>query len=97
MVCRYDRRTGRLTPGAPQSTGTGPGTSYPAQILVTRGGGFAYLANRGHNSLTRYAVEAAGARLRLLDTVPVGGDFPGTSPSRRISAGCSRRTRSRGR
>ncbi|MFG2092114.1 lactonase family protein [Streptomyces sp. NPDC048612] len=76
VVCRYDRRSGRLTPGAPQSTGTGPGTSFPAQILVTRGGRFAYLANRGHNSLTRYAVEAGGARLRLLDTVPVGGDFP---------------------
>lgn len=76
VVCRYNGRTGRLTPGAPQSTGTGPGTSYPAQLLVTRGGGFAFLANRGHNSLTRYAVEAAGARLRLLDTVPVGGGFP---------------------
>ncbi|QIK05531.1 lactonase family protein [Streptomyces sp. ID38640] len=76
VVCRYDRRSGRLTPGTPQSTGTGPGTSYPAQLLVTRDGRFAYLANRGHNSLTRYAVEAAGSRLRLLDTVPVGGDFP---------------------
>ncbi|MGP8297501.1 lactonase family protein [Streptomyces inhibens] len=76
VVCGYDRKSGRLAPGKPQSTGTGPGTSYPAQILVTRGGGFAYLANRGHNSLTRYAVEAGGARLRLLDTVPVGGDFP---------------------
>ncbi|MFI5520242.1 lactonase family protein [Streptomyces platensis] len=76
VVCRYDRRGGRLTPGTPQSTGTGPGTSYPAQILVTRRGDFAFLANRGHNSLTRYAVEAGGARLRLLDTVPVGGDFP---------------------
>ncbi|MEU4202702.1 lactonase family protein [Streptomyces sp. NPDC039022] len=76
VVCAYDPATGTLTPGAPQSTGTGPGTSYPAQFLVTRDGAFAYLANRGHNSLTRYAVEAAGARLRLLDTVPSGGDFP---------------------
>ncbi|AOP51432.1 6-phosphogluconolactonase [Streptomyces lydicus] len=76
VVCGYDLRSGRLTPGAPQPTGTGPGTSYPAQILVTRNGRFAFLANRGHNSLTRYAVEAGGARLRLLDTVPVGGDFP---------------------
>ena len=50
--------------------------AIPAQILVTGDGRFAFLANRGHNSLTRYAVEAAGARLRLLDTVPVGGDFP---------------------
>ena len=76
VVCGYDAGSGRLTPGAPQSTGTGAGTSYPAQLLVTRDGGFAYLANRGHNSLTRYAVEGGGARLRLLDTVPVGGDFP---------------------
>ncbi|WP_052866758.1 lactonase family protein [Streptomyces niger] len=76
VVCRYDPVTGRLTPGAAQSTGTGPGTSYPAQFLVTPDGRYAYLANRGHNSLTRYAVEDRGARLRLLDTVPVGGDFP---------------------
>ncbi|MFJ3593231.1 MULTISPECIES: lactonase family protein [unclassified Streptomyces] len=76
VVCGYDPATGVLTPGAPQSTGTGGGTSYPAQLLVTADGRFAYLANRGHNSLTRYAVEDDGATLRLLDTVPVGGDFP---------------------
>ncbi|WP_420036734.1 lactonase family protein [Streptomyces sp. cg28] len=76
VVCAYDPETGTLTPGEPQSTGTGAGTSYPAQFLVTREGGYAYLANRGDNSLTRYAVEDDGARLRLLDTVPVGGDFP---------------------
>ncbi|MEU6372460.1 lactonase family protein [Streptomyces sp. NPDC046909] len=75
-VCAYDARTGRLTVGAAQSTGTGPGTSYPAQLLVTPDGSYAYLANRGDNSLTRYGVEADGARLRLLDTVPIPGDFP---------------------
>ncbi|MFF8594764.1 lactonase family protein [Streptomyces sp. NPDC015220] len=75
-VCAYDPRTGRLSIGEPQGTGSGPGTNYPAQILVTADGRFAYLANRGHNSLARYAVEADGARLRLLDTVPVAGDFP---------------------
>ncbi|MEW1691148.1 lactonase family protein [Streptomyces sp. NPDC091265] len=76
VVCGYDPATGVLTPGSPQPTGTGGGTSYPAQLLVTADGRFAYLANRGHNSLTRYAVEDGGATLRLLDTVPVGGDFP---------------------
>ncbi|MGW0905157.1 lactonase family protein [Streptomyces sp. NPDC002853] len=87
VVCAYDPASGRLTPGGPQSTGTGEGTSYPAQLLVTREGTFAFLANRGHNSLTRYAIEAGGARLRLLDTVPVGGDFPrhiAFSPSGRL-------------
>ncbi|WP_320780445.1 lactonase family protein [Streptomyces sp. CRN 30] len=76
VVCRYDPDSGRLTPGDPQSTGTGSGTSYPAQLLVTADGAYAFLANRGHDSLTRYGVEAGGARLRLLDTVPVGGEFP---------------------
>ncbi|MEY9996592.1 6-phosphogluconolactonase [Streptomyces sp. V4I8] len=75
-VCAYDSATGRLTIGEEQETGTGSGTSYPAQIVVTPNGRYAYLANRGHNSLARYAVEADGARLRLLDTVPVSGDFP---------------------
>ncbi|CAL9626387.1 lactonase family protein [Streptomyces sp. enrichment culture] len=75
-VCAYDRDSGRLTAGEPQPTGTGAGENYPAQLVVTGDGAFAYLANRGHNSITRYAVEEAGARLRLLDTVPVGGDFP---------------------
>ena len=75
-VCAYDASTGRLTIGEPQATGSGSGTNYPAQILVTADGSFAYLANRGHNSLARYAVEADGARLRLLGTVPVSGDFP---------------------
>lgn len=76
VVCAYDPVSGRLTPGDAQSTGTGGGTNFPAQFVVTADGRYAYLANRGDNSLTRYAVEADGARLRLLDTVPVGGDFP---------------------
>lgn len=76
VVCGYDPDSGRLTPGDPQPTGTGSGTNFPAQLLVTADGSYAYLANRGHDSLTRYAVEADGAGLKLLDTVPVGGDFP---------------------
>jgi 6-phosphogluconolactonase (cycloisomerase 2 family) len=76
-VCGYDPADGRLSIGAPQSTGSRSGTTnYPAQILVTADGAYAYLANRGDNTLARYAVEADGARLRLLDTVPVEGDFP---------------------
>jgi 6-phosphogluconolactonase (cycloisomerase 2 family) len=76
VVCAYDPASGRLTPGAAQSTGAGGGTNYPAQFAVTADGRYAYLANRGDNSLTRYAIESDGARLRLLDTVPVEGDFP---------------------
>ncbi|MGV9919570.1 beta-propeller fold lactonase family protein [Streptomyces cellulosae] len=77
-VCAYEPTTGRLTIGEPQPTGSEPeaGTNYPAQLVVTGDGRWAYLANRGHNSVARYAVEEDGARLRLLGTVPVGGDFP---------------------
>ncbi|MCH0565677.1 MULTISPECIES: lactonase family protein [unclassified Streptomyces] len=75
-VCAWDPSTGRLTVGEPQATGSGTGTNYPAQILVTADGSYAYLANRGHDSIARYAVEADGARLRLLGTVPVAGAFP---------------------
>ncbi|WP_225076678.1 lactonase family protein [Streptomyces sp. CoT10] len=75
-VCTYDRSSGRLTIGATQSTGGGAGRNYPSQVLVTADGRFAYLANRGHNTLARYEVEAGGARLRLLGTTPVAGDFP---------------------
>ncbi|MFF4841489.1 lactonase family protein [Streptomyces collinus] len=75
-VCGYDPATGRLTIGAPRPTGSGGGTNYPAQILVTADGAYAFLANRGDNSIARYAVEDGGAGLRLLGTVPAGGDFP---------------------
>ncbi|GHC53691.1 hypothetical protein GCM10010349_19890 [Streptomyces flavofungini] len=96
VVCGYDPATGRLSPGEPQSTGTGPGvTSYPAMPVVTGDGAFAFLANRGDNSLTRYAVERDGARLRLLDTVPVGGDFPrhiALAPSGRLLFAANQRS-----
>lgn len=76
VVCAYDPDSGRLTMGDPQSTGTGSGTNYPAQLVVTPNGSYAYLANRGHDSLTRYAIEDGGSRLKPLDTVPAGGEFP---------------------
>ncbi|NJQ00172.1 lactonase family protein [Streptomyces zingiberis] len=75
-VCGYDPDTGRLTPGTPQPTGTGDTTSYPAQPVVSGDGAYAYLTNRGHNSISHFAVERDGAELRLLGTVAVGGDWP---------------------
>ncbi len=95
VVCGYDRTSGRLTLGAAQSTGTGTGTNYPAQFLVTSDGAYAFLANRGANRLTRYAVEADGARLKLLDTVPVHGDFPrqiAFSPDERLLFAANQRS-----
>ncbi|WP_381789731.1 lactonase family protein [Streptomyces niveus] len=76
-VCAYDPGTGALTPGEPLPTGAGgAGGSFPSQPVITGNGAFVFLANRGHNSLSRFAVEDNGAGLRLLDTVPVRGDYP---------------------
>ncbi|WP_425508545.1 lactonase family protein [Streptomyces roseirectus] len=75
-VCAYDAASGRLTIGEPLPTGSKRRPTYPSQLAVTPDGAYAYLANRGDNTLARYGVEADGARLRLLGTVPVGGDFP---------------------
>lgn len=76
VVCGYDPASGELTPGQPQSTGTGEGTSYPGEVVVTSDGGYVFVSNRGHDSISRYAVADGGASLRLLDTVPVGGAYP---------------------
>ncbi|MEV4927142.1 lactonase family protein [Streptomyces roseoverticillatus] len=99
VVCAYDPSTGDLSPGPARHTGSGSGTggtrNYPAQILVGKSGRFAYLANRGHNSIARYAVEASGARLRLLNTVPVDGDFPrhiAFSPDERLLFAANQRS-----
>ncbi|MGV9560084.1 lactonase family protein [Streptomyces sp. NPDC003522] len=75
-VCTYDPSSGRLTIGGAQSTGARAGTNHPAQFAVAPDGRYAFLANRGDDTIARYAVEADGARLRLLDTVPCGGEFP---------------------
>ncbi|MET9504475.1 lactonase family protein [Streptomyces sp. NPDC006622] len=75
-VCSYDPSSGRLVIGRPQSTGAKAGTNHPAQLAVTPDGAYAFLANRGDDTIARYAVEADGARLRLLGTVPSGGEFP---------------------
>jgi len=75
-VCAYDASSGRLTIGDPQPTGSRVNPSYPAQLVVTPDGAYAFLANRGDDTLARYGVEADGARLRLLGTVAVDGDFP---------------------
>ncbi|MFJ4690487.1 lactonase family protein [Streptomyces sp. NPDC088766] len=75
-VCSYDPSSGRLTIGGAQSTGARAGTNHPAQFAVTPDGRYAFLANRGDDTIARYAVGADGARLRLLGTVPSGGEFP---------------------
>lgn len=78
VVAAYDR--GVLTPGPKVSTlPAGAPTSprnYPAEVVVSADGRFAYLSNRGHDSVAVFAVERDGAALRMVEATPVGGKFP---------------------
>ncbi|WP_143121682.1 lactonase family protein [Saccharopolyspora antimicrobica] len=76
-VCAYDADRAAITPG--QVISTVPPSApdnFPAEILISADGRFVYVSNRGHDSIARFAVEAGGQRLRLLDTVPCGGRWP---------------------
>ena len=79
VVCAYDAARGELRPGSPQSTlpaGTTGPRNFPAEVLVSPDGRFVYSTNRGHNSVAVFAVEQAGAALRLLAAPSCGGDWP---------------------
>lgn len=79
-VCGYDPDTGTVTPGdslptVPAGSG-GTQRNYPAEVAVSADGSFVYVSNRGHDSIARFRVAAAGAQLELLDAVPSGGAYP---------------------
>ncbi|HEX6341288.1 lactonase family protein [Umezawaea sp.] len=80
VAAAYDPESGVLTPGeavrtVPEGTPATP-RNYPAEVVVSQDGRFAYLSNRGHDSVALFAVEDGGARLRLVETVPTGGEYP---------------------
>lgn len=76
-VCRYDGPTGKVTPGAAQSTvPAGSPANYPGEVIASPDGRFVYLTNRGHNSIAIFAVDEGGASLRLIGTPSCGGNWP---------------------
>jgi 6-phosphogluconolactonase len=76
-VCQYDGTSGKVTPGASKSTvPSGAPQNYPGEVIVSPDGRFVYLTNRGHNSVAIFAVESAGASLRLVATPSCGGNWP---------------------
>jgi 6-phosphogluconolactonase len=63
------------------------GESYTAEIAVHPNGRFAYVSNRGHDSLAVFAVDPSSGALRRTAVVPVGGKKPrhfAISPSGRF-------------
>jgi 6-phosphogluconolactonase len=80
-VFKRDPDTGALSPPAlPKTLATVPpshkGRSDNAALQLSRDGRFAYVSNRGHDSITVFAVNAATGKLTTVQTVPSGGKEP---------------------
>lgn len=77
-VIAYDRAAdGTLTPAGSYptgGTGTAAGLGSQNGVIVDRAGKHVYAVNAGSDSITSFAVTRGG--LRLLTTVPSGGDQP---------------------
>jgi 6-phosphogluconolactonase len=74
----YDAAKGALAPL--QTVSTLPagfsGTSWTAEVEVSRDGRFVYGSNRGDDSLAVFSVEASTGRLSAAGHAPVGGKYP---------------------
>ena len=75
---KYDPVKGALT--AFETVSTLPrdfvGTSYCADVHVSRSGRFLYGSNRGHNSIVVFAIDPRTARLSLVEHVSTEGKWP---------------------
>lgn len=78
LACRFDADTGVLQPlqWLPTLPDSFTGNSRAAGIQVDAAGRHLYVSNRGHDSLTVYAINAATGRLALRQHVPSGGRTP---------------------
>jgi 6-phosphogluconolactonase len=74
----YDPETGKLEPF--QTATTLPeafnGENWTAEIVVHPSGKFLYGSNRGHDSITIFAVDEQNGKLTSLGTHPTGGKTP---------------------
>ncbi|MFE6281303.1 lactonase family protein [Streptomyces sp. NPDC057877] len=75
-VCRWDGADGTLKPLAEaQVLAAAPAQdAYPSGVVVAPDGRFVWVATRGEDVLSVFAVE--GESLRLVGTVPCGGHWP---------------------
>ena len=77
-VFAYDSAKGSLTPV--QTVSTLPadfsGEDNSAEIQVDRSGRFLYASNRGHDSITVFAIDPAKGTLATVQVVPTKGNIP---------------------
>ncbi|KAK1183727.1 lactonase family protein [Streptomyces sp. NBS 14/10] len=77
-VCRWDAASGTLDPlGEVRVLPSGTDVpNFPSEIVVSADGRFAWVANRGHDSVTTLALDASGDTMTLVTTTPCGGHWP---------------------
>ncbi|SCK57350.1 lactonase family protein [Streptomyces sp. WMMB 322] len=78
-VCAWDAGRGALEATGETATvpdSAAPERNFPSELAVSPDGRFAWAANRGHDSISVFAVAAAGDSLQLTGTVPCGGHWP---------------------
>ena len=78
IAMSYDKARGALTPI--QTIGTLPdgfsGENNTAELALSADGRFLYASNRGHDSVTQYAVDSGTGRLKMVSNTPSGGRIP---------------------
>jgi 6-phosphogluconolactonase len=74
----FDKSRGALNPIATESTLPKDFTavSHTAEVQVHPGGKFLYVSNRGHDSITSFAIDGGSGRLRLIEQTPTQGKTP---------------------
>ncbi|MGF6571938.1 6-phosphogluconolactonase [Paraburkholderia sp. GAS333] len=78
MVLRWDAVQGHLTlvQSLPTSTQNFQGVKSGAEIAVSHDGRFAYVEDRGENSIVVYRISPESGELSLLQRISSGGDKP---------------------
>lgn len=75
-VCRWNAAEGALTPLHETRLLPEEASDFPSEVVVSPNGRFAWAAVRGHDSIAVLGIEASGAELTLVTTVPCGGHWP---------------------
>jgi 6-phosphogluconolactonase len=52
------------------------GKNWDSEVITDRAGRFLYAANRGHDSIALFTIDAAKGTLRFVETVSSQGNFP---------------------
>lgn len=75
---KYDEPNGALTHIDTVSTlpSDFSGTSFCADVHIAPSGKFLYGSNRGHNSIVVFEVDGDSGKLKLMEHVSTGGDWP---------------------